>query len=186
MASQELEHSRWFADEVQPHEPALRAYLHSRFPQLQDADDVIQETYSRVWREKMSGSIRHVRAFMFTAARNVALDLFRRRQTVQLEPLTQSEATNVVKEEPSAAEAIHQRQELEILAQAVQTLPLRCRQVIMLRYLKGYSYKEIATTLGVSPETVKTHIAKGVKLCSDYFEQRGLLAERRWFAHEPR
>jgi RNA polymerase sigma-70 factor (ECF subfamily) len=184
MSSQETEHSRWFATEVQPHEPALRAYLKSRFPLLQDIDDVIQETYTRVWREKTSGRIRHVRAFMFTAARNLALDVFRRSKTAQTEPLTQSSAIDVVKEAPSAAEALSQQQELEILTEAVQTLPLRCRQVIMLRYLKGCSYKEIAVLLDVSPETVKTHIAKGVRLCADFFAQRGLLKEGRWF-HEP-
>lgn len=186
MSSQETEQSRWFTLEVQPHEPALRAYLQSRFPLLQDADDVIQETYTRVWREKTAGRIRHVRAFMFTAARNVALDLFRRHKHIQLEPITQSAGLDVVKEAPSAAEAVSQQQELDLLAEAVQTLPQRCRQVIMLRYLKGYSYKEIATLLGISPETVKTHIAKGVSLCTEYFAQRGVLAERRWFSHEPR
>lgn len=183
MSSQETEHSRWFAAEVQPHEPALRAYLKARFPQLQDTDDVIQETYTRVWREKTSGSIRHVRAFMFTAARNLALDLFRRNKVARTEPLTQTSDIGVVKEAPSAAEAVSQQQELEILAEAVQTLPNRCRQVIMLRYLKGCSYKEIAVLLDVSPETVKTHIAKGVRLCSDYFAARGLLKEGRWL-HE--
>ena len=48
----DTEQSRWFALEVQPHEPALRAYLRSRFPLLQDFDDVIQETYTRLLREK--------------------------------------------------------------------------------------------------------------------------------------
>lgn len=181
MSSQETEHTRWFADEVQPHEAALRAYLKSRFPLLQDTDDVIQETYTRVLREKTSGQIRHVRAFMFTAARNLALDLFRRNKTAPTEPLTQITSNSVVKEAPSAAETLSHQQELEILTEAVQTLPLRCRQVIMLRYLKGCSYKEIAALLDVSPETVKTHIAKGVRLCADHFAQRGLLSEGRWF-----
>lgn len=181
MSSQETEHTRWFAAEVQPHEAALRAYLKSRFPLLQDTDDVIQETYTRVLREKTTGQIRHVRAFMFTAARNLALDLFRRNKTAPTEPLTQITSNSVVKEAPSVAETLSHQQELEILTEAVQTLPLRCRQVIMLRYLKGCSYKEIAALLDVSPETVKTHIAKGVRLCADHFAQRGLLSEGRWF-----
>jgi RNA polymerase sigma-70 factor (ECF subfamily) len=184
MSSQETEQSRWFSLEVQPHEPALRAYLQARFPRLHDTDDVIQETYTRVLREKDAGRIRHTRAFMFTAARNIALDFFRRRRSVQLEPITHASAASVVETAPHAAEAISQQQELEILAQAVQTLPTRCRQVIMLRYLKGSSYKEIAATLGISTETVKTHMAKGVKLCGDYFAARGLLKEHSLFSHE--
>jgi RNA polymerase sigma-70 factor (ECF subfamily) len=170
--------------EVQPHEPALRAYLQARFPLLHDADDVVQETYSRLLHEKNAGRIRHARAFMFTVARNAALDFFRRSRTVQFDSITHSAVDHVVEEAPHAADAISQQQELEILSQAMQALPTRCRQVIMLRYLKGFSYKEIASTLGVSSETVKTHMAKGVKLCTDYFAARGLLQERNWFSDD--
>lgn len=184
MPPQDTEQSRWFSLEVQPHEPALRAYLQSRFPLLRDTDDVIQETYARLWREKTAGRIRHARAFMFTAARNVALDFFRHRQHDQPVPITHSGAEDVVEEGRSVAESVSRHQELEILSAAVQTLPPRCRHVIMLRYLKGCSYKEIAATLGISTETVKTHMAKGVKLCADYFAARGVLEERAPFTDD--
>ena len=118
---------------------------------------------------------------MFTAARNVALDFFRRRRTAGADAITHLDAANVVEERPDAAEVLSQRQELDLLAEAVRTLPERCRQVIMLRYLKGCSYKEIATLLAISPETVKTHMAKGVLRCAEYFEARGLQHERAGF-----
>ncbi len=177
----DTEQSRWFAMEVLPHEAALRAYLRSQFPRLQDSDDVIQETYTRLLREKDAGRIQHPRAFMFTAARNVALDLFRRRRTAGADAITHWDVANVVEERPNAAEVFDQRQQLELLAEAVRTLPERCRQVIMLRYLKGSSYKEIATLLGISTETVKTHMAKGVLRCTEFFEARGLRHERAGF-----
>jgi len=185
MPPQETEQARWFAVEVQPHEAALRAYLRAQFPLLQDADDIIQETYTRLLREKDAGRIRHTRAFMFTAARNVALDFFRRRRTAGADAITHPGAADVVEERPDAAEALSQRQELDLLAEAVRILPERCRQVIMLRYLKGCSYKEIATLLDVSPETVKTHMAKGVRRCAEFFEARGLLRERSLLPLDP-
>jgi RNA polymerase sigma-70 factor (ECF subfamily) len=55
---------RWFAEEIQPHEPALRAYLHGRFPTLRDLDDIVQDTYARLLRAKESGSIRHPKALL--------------------------------------------------------------------------------------------------------------------------
>jgi RNA polymerase sigma factor (sigma-70 family) len=185
MSPSDTEQSRWFALEVLPHEAALRAYLRSQFPLLQDSDDVIQETYTRILREKDAGRIRHARAFMFTAARNVALDVFRRRRTSGGDAITHLDVADVVEERPDAAEALSQRQELDILAEAVRTLPERCRQVIMLRYLKGCSYKEIAALLDVSPETVKTHMAKGLRRCAEYFEVRGLLSERATGPRDP-
>lgn len=39
---QSSERVRWFANEVQPHEPALRAYLRNSFPVVRDVDDVVQ------------------------------------------------------------------------------------------------------------------------------------------------
>ena len=178
MPPSNAEQSRWFALEVQPHEPALRAYLHARFPFLQDCDDVIQETYTRLLREKDAGRVQHTRAFMFTAARNVALDFFRRRRTAGADAVTHLDAAHVVADGPDAADTLDRRQELELVAAAVRALPERCRQVIMLRYLKGCSYKEIAALLDISPETVKTQMAKGVQRCTAYFAAQGLLAGR--------
>lgn len=170
-----LEQSRWFAEEVQPYEPALRAYLHGRFPSLQDPDDIVQDTYARLLRAHAAGTIRHPKAFLFTTARNSALDFFRRKRAVSLEDVTHFDASSVLIDRADTAERVSRDQELEILADAVRALPDRCRQVIMLRYLDGLSYKEIAVQLDISPETVKAQMAKGVRRCAEYFRERGLL-----------
>jgi RNA polymerase sigma factor (sigma-70 family) len=171
----ESEQARWFAEEVQPHESALRAYLRARFPSLTDQDDVVQEAYSRLLQAKSSGHIRYAKAFLFTTARNVAIDFFRRRTSAPLDELTDSRETRVLEHKPNAAELLSQHQELEILADALQALPDRCRQVIMLRYLDGLAYKEIAVRLEISPETVKVHMANGMRRCAEYFLEHGLL-----------
>lgn len=170
-----LEQSRWFAEEVQPYEPALRAYLHGRFPSLQDQDDVVQDTYARLLRARATGTIRHPKAFLFTTARNTALDFFRRKRAVSLDDVTHFDESAVLIDRPDMVERVSRDQELEILADAVRTLPDRCRQVIMLRYLDGLAYKEIAVQLDISPETVKAQMAKGMRRCADYFRERGLL-----------
>lgn len=40
-AAIDADHTRWFFEEVQPHEPKLRAYLRHRFPTLTDVDDIV-------------------------------------------------------------------------------------------------------------------------------------------------
>lgn len=167
--------TRWFAEEVQPHEPALRAYLRARFPTLADHDDIVQEAYTRTLRAKAGGSIRYAKAFLFTTARNAALDFFRRREANPTDTITDFRESCVLGDQPDAAELLSQQQELEILTDAVRALPERCRQVVMLRYLDGLSYKEIAAHLGISPETVKVQLAKGMRRCAEYFEDHGLL-----------
>jgi RNA polymerase sigma-70 factor (ECF subfamily) len=174
-ASSGLAHSQWFAEEVQPYEPALRAYLHGRFPALQDQDDIVQDTYARLLRAREAGTIRHPKAFLFTTARNAALDFFRRKRAVSMDDVTHFDESTVLVDRPDLAELISREQEFEILAAAVRTLPDRCRQVIMLRYLDGLAYKEIAVQLDISPETVKAQMAKGMRRCAEYFRERGLL-----------
>jgi RNA polymerase sigma-70 factor (ECF subfamily) len=170
-----LEQARWFAEEVQPFEPALRAYLHGRFPSLSDQDDIVQDTYSRLLRARERGEIRHPKAFLFTTARNAALDFFRSKRPISLEDVPHFDGSSVLGEQPDVAEQVSRAQEFEFLADAMCSLPDRCRQVIMLRYFDGLSYKEIADRLGVSLETVKTQMARGTRRCAEYFRERGLL-----------
>lgn len=169
------EQARWFAEEVQPHEPALRAYLQARFPTLGDHDDLVQETYTNLLRAQAKGGVRYPKAFLFTAARNAAFDLFRRRGARPTEPVTDLLELTVLEDRPGVGEQIDQSYELEVLADAVRALPDRCRQVIMLRYLDGLAYKEIAVQLGISAETVKVHMAAGMRRCAAFFVARGLL-----------
>jgi RNA polymerase sigma-70 factor (ECF subfamily) len=173
--AQAMNHSRWFAEQVQPYEPALRAYLHGRFPTLVDQDDIVQDTYTRLLRAREAGEIRHPRAFLFTTARNAALDFFRRKRPVSIDDVTHFDESAVLIDRPDVAALVNRDQELEILADAVRALPDRCRQVIMLRYLDGLAYKEIALQLSISPETVKTQMATGMRRCAEYFRKRGLL-----------
>jgi hypothetical protein len=49
--------ARWFAEEVQPHEASLRAYMRGAFPMVRDVDDVVQESYLRVWRARAAQPI---------------------------------------------------------------------------------------------------------------------------------
>lgn len=169
------EQARWFTEEVQPHERALRAYLQARFPTLGEHDDIVQETYTRLLRAQVNGGVRYPKAFLFTAARNVAFDLYRRRGTKPTEVVTDLVELTVLEDRPGVAEQLDQTYELEVLADAVRALPDRCRQVIMLRYLDGLAYKEIAEQLGISSETVKVHMAKGMRRCAAFFAERGLL-----------
>jgi len=42
------EQARWFAEEIQPHEPLLRAYLQKQFPSLHGVADVVPESHLRL------------------------------------------------------------------------------------------------------------------------------------------
>ena len=172
------ENTRWFEEEVQPHEASLKSYLRNLFPSLPDIDDYVQESYARLIRAKEKGRISYVKAFLFTTARNAALDFFRRRKVVSIDGVADLEALHVTEDRPSVPETVSKQQELDMLAEAVRTLPDRCRKVLTLRLLYGMPQKDIATELKISPHTVKAQLAKGMRRCADYFAERGVGSPR--------
>jgi RNA polymerase sigma factor (sigma-70 family) len=167
---------QWFNAEVKPCEPALRAYLHNRFPALNDHDDLVQEAYVRLLSARRKGKLTCTKAFLFTITRNLAIDMFRRRQsTAAHEPIAELAALPMLEEPSEIAATIEYQKRHEVLINAVISLPERCREVMMLRHMDGMAYKEIAERLGISSNTVRVHLVKGVCDCTNYFRKQGLL-----------
>ncbi len=161
--------TRWFTQEVLPHESALRNWLRHRFPRLHDWDDLIQESYLRLWRARAEGPIQSPKAYLFTTARNLALN--RLGQIRQQDGLGEHDFSPVSIDEVSTPERVARHQELELLNQALQSLPDRCREVFTLRRLYGLSQKEIGAKLGISEKTVETQSFIAMKKCLHFFQQ---------------
>jgi len=166
--------SRWFAEEIKPHERVLRGYLHRRFPTLRDQDDVVQEAYSRVFRAWREGQLASAKSFLFTVARNVAIDIIRRQKIVE-QPISEIDETALLERAASLHESVDHRQRRAMLVNAIASMPQRCREVFTLRYVEGMAYKEIAEQLGISANTVRLHLIKGTRHCIAFFRAEGLL-----------
>ncbi len=169
----DLEQSNWFATEVQPHRPALRAWLLARFSTLPDVDDLVQETCVRVLRARDASPIRSTRALLFATARNLALDAVRRQRVIRFEPITDDTDSSVLADTTDVIATVSKQQELELLTKAIQSLPERCRQIFTLRTAYGLTQKQIAAKLGVSESTVEKQVAHGIRLCAEFFATGG-------------
>jgi RNA polymerase sigma factor (sigma-70 family) len=164
---------RWFAEEVQPHEPALRAWLRSRFPTLKDADDLVQESYARLLRTRQTGSIACAKAFLFVTARNLALNQLRHLRHERPEGVTELDASGVLDSGVAIPDSVARAEDLQLLIHAIQSLPDRCRQIMTLRKIYGLSQKEVAARLGISEHTVEAQGAIGLRKCIEYFRRHG-------------
>lgn len=166
--------NRWFTEEVQPHAAELRGWLRGKFPALTDPDNVVQESLARVWKAQEEGPVQSPKALLFTTARHLALDELRRRQIVTFEPVAEIAELPVFEDAPTAADRAARNQELEILTQAIQSLPDRCRQVLTLRKIYGLSQKDIAAQLGIAEHTVEAQVANGMRKCAAFLARHGL------------
>jgi len=167
------EPARWFAEEVQPHAGDLKDYIRRVFPHLRDVEDVVQESYLRIWRQRAIEPIRSARAFLFTVAQHIALDGLRRRRRSPIAFVAAPEALSVADGAPTAADRLDDEERIALLIAALDALPARCREVVVLRKLKCRSELETATLLGISPKGVETQLGRGLERCRRYFQRRG-------------
>lgn len=151
----------------------LKAYLRGSFPSIRDVDDIAQESYLRVWRARATQSIRSAKGFLFQIARHVATDVLRRDLVSPIKGVTDLAALSVFDGKPDAAEVACSREEIALLADAIDALPARCRQVFILRKIQRIPQKEIAGRLGISEQTVQVLVLRGMKRCEKFFACRG-------------
>lgn len=172
MSRENIERARWFAEEVQPHESSLRAYLQGAARSPSDVDDLLQESYLRLLRAYAQTPIRSVKSLLFAIARNAVRDAIRRRTVASEIPISETNSSHVIDQSPGVVELVNRRQEQAWLAEAIGLLPQRCREVLLLRKIHGISQKEIALMLGITVNTVETLVSKGARRCALYVRCR--------------
>jgi RNA polymerase sigma-70 factor (ECF subfamily) len=170
--------SRWFAEEVLPHEPPLRSYLRQALPSLADVDDLVQDCFARILRARRVGEVRSTKGLLFAIARHAVRDFFHRRGRAELISITETAECAVLEDEGDVVEWVCRRQELALLTEAIASLPERCREVLLLRKIKGLSQREIAALLGIAEHTVEALAAKGTRRCAEFLQSRGLDTRR--------
>ena len=143
-----------------------------------DTDDLVQESFLRILRAQASQPIEHPKAFLFTIARNLALNQIRHDRHEHREALREIDPSVVLDEAPGIPEALVRRQEHELLIQALQHLPERARQVFTLRRVYGLSIKEICAQLNIAEKTAEAHISLAIRRCTDFVQTADQRAPR--------
>lgn len=171
---QALSLSRWFSEEALPHDAQLKAYLRGAFPGVRDVDDVVQESYLRIWRAQARGSVASARHFLFRVARNLALDLVRRDHRAPVRAAGDLAALEAADEAPSARAAAETAERVVLLAAALDALSPRHREVVILCKLQARSHREAAALLGISEKTVAEHLYRAVHRLGEELQRRGV------------
>jgi RNA polymerase sigma factor (sigma-70 family) len=169
------ERHEWFLDQIFRHRAALYRYLRKFTSGAEDIEDLVQETYVRVYALSHTQAVGSPRALLFRIAHNMAVERARRQKSQATDSVADLERLTVYSSDAPADEQIDARRRFESFCAAVDRLPPLCRRVFVLRKVYRLSHDEIAEVLGVSHSTIEKHVAKGLIRCRDYLRDAGLL-----------
>lgn len=143
----------------------LRRFVYGYVHSWAEAEDLVHDLFLQLWRRRAwLGSVRDLDAYLYHIARNQALNHLKHEGVEARWRARQAAATEEGTSQPPAAdrELISNERTAAIL-RAVDALPLRQRQVILLRWRAQASLEEIAAALGISTNTVEIHITRAHK-----------------------
>jgi RNA polymerase sigma factor (sigma-70 family) len=158
----------WFVREVLPLEAMLTQYLRRHWRNKHEIDDLCQEVYARVYEAACKQIPHPAKPFVFTAARNLLIDHVRREHVISIEAVADLDTLNIALDEPGPERSAMAREELRRLQGALDRLPRRCREAVVMKQVDGLSRREIAGRMGVGEETVKRHLTNGMYALADF------------------
>jgi RNA polymerase sigma-70 factor, ECF subfamily len=190
-----------FAAAAERYRRELQVHCYRMLGSLDEAEDLVQETFLRAWRRRDSYQARStLRAWLYGIATNACLDALDKRavrnrllpQVVApawdphaapppasdlgwLEPYPDRLLDEVVDDEPDLDETIVARETIELaFLVAIQRLPPRQRAVLILRDLLGWSARETAETLGVTLIAANSALQRGRETLKQHLPERRL------------
>ena len=165
-----------FLEAFDEHAGALFRHACFRLKRRDRATDITQDTFIKAWDYvRGGGEITHWKAFLYRVLHNLIIDEYRSVKEVSLDALAE---TNEVRAEQllktggknEIESHLNDQMLLEQIRTHIDALPETYRTAITLRYLEGFTPKEIAQVLEVSENVVSVRIHRGVaqlkKLCA--------------------
>lgn len=134
----------------------------------QEIEDVVQETYVRLCQAKNVENIIAKKSFMYTTAKNIALDYHKQARLKNIDDSADWQDFEQLlghQTKNDMLEITITNDEFAYYCEAIRQLPIQCKKVFVLKKIYGYSQKEIARQMNISESTVEKHLSQGTKRC---------------------
>ncbi|MBL1407210.1 RNA polymerase sigma factor [Sphingobacterium faecale] len=134
---------------------------------VQEAEDVVQEVFVKLWENKTFHQI-HSRlyAYLYRSVKNACIDRIRQRGGVRFELITEDE--EISNEEPIDEEQWNLY--ISRIYAEIDKLPARTQEIFRAVILEQKKYKEVASQLGVSVNTIKTTLSRAFSKLRERFK----------------
>gem|GEM_PF-1187377 len=181
--SDKLSLSDWFMSEVLPHQSALLGYMSMLTRKdIADVSDLVQESLTRVYTAAKTKRPTEAKNFLFVTARNLYFDEVRRAKIVTINTIGDQDIESFDSNAVIPETQVSAGQEWKMLNQAMDNLTPKCKEVIVMRRVYGYSQRETAQKLNLSEASVESHIKRGIVKLSQTFRKLSESAEKQFFS----
>lgn len=145
------------------HHHWLQSWIRSRLNNVEQAQDLTQETFIKVLMKGREHEFNSPKAYLSSIARGLLVDFFRRRTVEQ----AYLEALEVQPEQHSISAEQHHLiiDTLLQIEKMLDAMSERGRQIFLLAQLDGFSFAEIGRQLNVSVTTVRKHFIRAMTQC---------------------
>lgn len=128
-----------------------------------DAEDVVQDVFEKIWRApaEQNESVLNWEAWCMTLTRNRSLDRLKILTTRRTSPIEY--ASGIINVEHGPEQLVISKDTVALVQRLIQQLPEKQRLVMHLRDVENFSYEEIAETLEISLDQVKTNLHRARK-----------------------
>ncbi len=144
--------------------PAMRVFVKRLVGSASDAEDIVQEAFVKGWAALAAGAVDRPRAFLFRAARNLALNHMRNARVRRTDSARASIEDAFNRPLASAEEQFIASEEAAACQRVLEKLPTRCREAFVLRVVEELSYKEMSRHMNLSVSTIEKHVGKGKQI----------------------
>lgn len=127
----------------------------------EDAKDIVQTTFEKLWRNLEHASFDTAKSYLFTIAYNLVRDRARRNQVVDKRKATLFKVSDTTTFQPHTQLKKH-------LNEALQQLNELQRSLVLLKDYEGYSYQEIAGITGLNEGQVKVYLHRARLILKNY------------------
>jgi RNA polymerase sigma-70 factor (ECF subfamily) len=126
-----------------------------------DAEDLVQESYLRAYKffDRFQGD--NGRAWLLAVVRNTCYTWLKQHRARELAASFDEEIHGAASDALNPEKLLLQKASRQLLHEALEELPVEFREVVVLRDLEGFSYKEIAAIVGVPLGTVMSRLTRG-------------------------
>lgn len=163
---------RTFLDAYEACADAIFRFCYFRVGNSAVAEDLVQETFTRTWKYLSDGhEIDSLKAFLYRTARNLIIDGSRKKK---LDASVEERTELGLEPKDDDAESILLKIEWHELLRKMNLLTDSERELLLLRFVEGYTPKEIACLLQESPNTVSVRIHRAKKTLKAFWKQKQL------------